>query len=122
MKNQFIIWILCLGLIGGLSAFAKKAPPKNMVIKACQKRKPPVALPHELHAKKAKIPCKQCHHKGKIEQGCSSADCHAGKANAKRPGCAEMSLKKNVFHLSCRGCHKEMKKGPTRCNQCHVKK
>lgn len=122
MNKQLMVWTVCLGLIGGLSAFAEKAPPKDLVIKACQKRKPPVALPHDLHAKKAKIACKTCHHKGKMEQKCSAAECHAGKANSKRSGCAEMSLKKNPFHISCRGCHQKMKKGPNKCQLCHVKK
>ncbi len=74
MKKQLLIWTLSLGLIGGLTASAEKAPPKkkappqNIVLKACQKRKPPVAFPHDVHAKKAKLACKKCHHKGKPDK------------------------------------------------------
>jgi hypothetical protein len=35
---------------------------------------------------------------------------------------AEMSMKTNPLHVTCLGCHKEeAKKGPTKCNECHVK-
>jgi len=121
MRIHLITWTLVLGLTGGISALAAKAPPKEVVIKACQKVKPPVAFPHETHVKKAKIACKTCHHKGEAGQACSAAGCHAGKAEGKRPGCAEMSPSKNPYHIGCVKCHKEKAKGPKACNECHKK-
>jgi hypothetical protein len=120
MRAHLVVWIVVLGLVGGLSVFAAKAPPKQVVIKGCQKTKPPVALPHEAHVKKLKIACKTCHHKPD-SQTCSTAKCHAGKAEGKRPGCAEASLSKNAYHLSCIGCHKKGNKGPKGCGECHKK-
>jgi hypothetical protein len=28
----------------------------------------------------------------------------------------------NTYHLQCKGCHVENKKGPIMCNECHVRK
>ncbi len=121
MRKHLIVWLVALGMIAGASAIAaKKAAPKDVTIKACQKTKPPVAFPHEAHAKKGKIACKTCHHKGD-EKACSSAGCHAGKAEGKRPGCAETSMTKNPYHVQCVNCHKKENKGPKACAQCHKK-
>ncbi len=120
MRVHVLVWIAVLGLVGGVTAIAAKAP-KETVIKACQKTKPPVAFPHQDHVTKNKIKCKTCHHTGKNDVACSSADCHAGKAAGKKPGCAEMSLTKNPFHITCINCHKKENKGPKACAQCHKK-
>jgi hypothetical protein len=119
MRLHILVWTLILGFSGGVVAIAAKAP-KEVVIKACQKAKPPVAFPHAAHVKLAKSDCKVCHHTG-AQKACSSAGCHAGKAEGKRPGCAEMALTKNPFHIRCVGCHKKEKKGPTTCAACHKK-
>ena len=59
---------------------------------------------------------------GDISRGCKNyCKCHAGKRKGKKPGCAEMSMKKNPFHITCAGCHKKLKKGPTKCKACHKK-
>jgi hypothetical protein len=26
-----------------------------------------------------------------------------------------------AYHLNCKGCHQEQKKGPVMCGECHVK-
>jgi DnaJ-class molecular chaperone len=67
----------------------------------------------------------ECHHvikdgKNVWKEGdkvamCSS--CH--KSPTKNEG-KTLSLK-NAFHKNCQGCHKKMKKGPKKCNQCHPK-
>jgi hypothetical protein len=121
VRNHLVVWTIVLGLAAGFSVMAaKKAAPKQIVIKECQKAKPPVAFPHETHTKKAKVACKTCHHKGQ-DQTCGAAKCHAGKAEGKRPGCAEMSPSKNPYHISCIGCHKKQNKGPKGCGDCHKK-
>ncbi|MFH1131582.1 MAG: cytochrome c3 family protein [Pseudomonadota bacterium] len=91
--------------------------PKKVVIKKCGKKLPAVTFPHETHTQKQKFDCKKCHHKGKKATAC--VPCHAGKEKGKTPGCAEMSSKKNPYHILCTTCHKKMKLGPNRCKECH---
>jgi len=110
-----------LGIVAG-GLFAKE-PPKTVVIDKCKKKKSGVSFNHEAHVKKQKLDCKTCHHKAKNpkapDKTCAAAGCHAGKAEGKKPGCAEMSMTKNPFHISCAGCHKKMSKGPKGCKDCH---
>jgi hypothetical protein len=120
MRTHVLCFLLLLGLAFAPAPLSAKDPPKQVMIKACQKSKPPVTMSHEEHTKKAKIECKTCHHKGEGKT-CSEAKCHQGKAEGKRPGCAEMSLTKNPFHISCIGCHKKENKGPKTCAKCHKK-
>lgn len=56
-----------------------------------------VTFPHKQHQP---LGCKKCHEKG------------PGKI-------AEMN--KEWAHKTCKGCHTEMKKGPTGCKDCHKK-
>lgn len=58
-----------------------------------------VTFPHKKHQQMLKD-CKKCHEKtpGKI---------------------AEMG--KEWAHKTCKGCHTELKKGPTACKDCHKK-
>jgi len=46
--------------------------------------------------------------------GCTK--CHAAEAGGKIEG-----LGKDWAHKTCKGCHEEMKKGPTKCGECHKK-
>ncbi len=111
---------LCIVVAAGTLAVAKD-PPKKVTLDKCKKKKSAVEFDHEMHVKKNKIACKKCHHTGK-NVACSTAKCHAGKADGKKPGCAEMSLKKNPYHIRCVGCHKKGlngKKGPRKCKDCH---
>ncbi len=55
--------------------------------------------------------CKTCHHKGLSAGTCK--DCHGVDDAAPSA--------KDAFHKQCKGCHKEMDKGPTKCRECHVK-
>jgi Class III cytochrome C family len=123
MTSRLLSVLIVTFVIGGALMFAAqpeaKAPPDKIVIDGCKKKKPAVHFNHALHAKKGKIKCVSCHHKGKPGSKCSK--CHAGKAKGKKPGCAEMSMKKNPFHINCAGCHKKVKKGPTKCKACHKK-
>lgn len=56
-----------------------------------------VAFPHKKHQELLKD-CKKCHEKGmgKIE-----------------------GFGKDWAHKTCKGCHTDMKKGPTGCKDCH---
>jgi hypothetical protein len=120
MKRAMLWGIMLIALIASVAVLAEEAPP-SVVIKACAKKKPPVTFPHQIHAKKAKIECKTCHHKGDTKTKCSDAKCHAGPGEGKRLGCSEASLKKNVFHVGCISCHKKKAAGPTQCAKCHKK-
>ena len=42
--------------------------------------------------------------------------CHATDAGGKIEG-----FGKDIAHKTCKGCHEEMKKGPTKCGECHKK-
>ncbi|WP_321371429.1 cytochrome c3 family protein [uncultured Desulfuromusa sp.] len=54
--------------------------------------------------------CATCHHTGDYAQ-CKS--CHGIDKNAPKS--------KDAFHNLCKDCHKEMKKGPAKCKECHIK-
>ena len=58
-----------------------------------------VTFPHKKHQELLKS-CKPCHEKapGKIE-----------------------GLDKDWAHKTCKGCHTEKAKGPTKCSECHKK-
>ncbi|MFZ2951064.1 MAG: cytochrome c3 family protein [Desulfuromonadaceae bacterium] len=43
--------------------------------------------------------------------------CHDNAAGGKIAG-----FGKDFAHKTCKGCHTEMKKGPTKCAECHAKK
>jgi hypothetical protein len=58
-----------------------------------------VSFPHKKHQEILKD-CKKCHDKG------------PGKI---------AELGKDWAHKTCKGCHTEMKKGPTNCKDCHKK-
>jgi hypothetical protein len=130
--------VLLLGALGTLLisgavvAGSAKAPPKKMVIDACQKKKPPTPFDHEAHGKLTA--CDTCHHTQKgLKAGSNTevkkcAACHKEPEKADTPKCTEMSSKKNPYHIRCTGCHKEVaKKDPSKkaikkCDTCHPKK
>ena len=89
-----------------------------------KRQRPPAVFEHDNHNETAEIEsCNECHHlyeDGKKleddsseEQLCS--DCHSENSSDNQPG-----LKK-AFHLNCKGCHLEKKKGPIMCGKCHVR-
>ncbi len=58
-----------------------------------------VTFPHKKHQELLKD-CKTCHEKG--------------------PGKIE-GFGKDMAHKTCKGCHTEKGKGPTKCGECHKK-
>ncbi|MCA1905476.1 MAG: cytochrome c family protein [Desulfarculus sp.] len=88
--------------------------------------KSPVEFTHKKHTDEHKVKCDQCHHvfkdkknvwkEGDKVQKC--AECH--KSPKQNEG--EMLSLYNAFHKNCRDCHKEAKKGPQKCDDCHPKK
>ena len=121
---------ISLGLVL-LAAVVFAHYPAKLKIDEAAKKQPPVTFDHAKHGDKLAKNCETCHHtqKGltravaeanKVEiKKCS--ECHLNPAKAGIPSMREMSMTKNPMHIRCMGCHKEQKKGPTVCNQCHVK-
>ena len=70
-----------------------------------------ITFDHAAHQAQFKD-CKTCHHKG-VEAGACKT-CHLKKKT-------DAPKAKDAFHKQCKGCHKKMKKGPTKCKACHVK-
>jgi len=71
-----------------------------------------VTFNHKAHQDMG-ISCNTCHHKDEAgkEQACST--CHTKDSKVKA---------KDAYHNSCKKCHEEGKKGPTKCGDCHKKK
>ena len=117
MLKKVLVAVIALGMTGAVAGLYAAAPPKKVTLDKCKAKKPGVAFDHGAHSKTHKIKCKTCHHTGK-NVSCATAKCHLGKAEGKKPGCAEMSMTKNPYHITCVGCHKKGK-GPKGCKDCH---
>ncbi len=52
----------------------------------------------------------------KTHQALGCTKCHATDKGGKIEG-----FGKDWAHKTCKGCHEEMKKGPTKCADCHKK-
>jgi hypothetical protein len=98
--------------------------PETVVFDKVAAKQPAVSFPHAQHQGVVKS-CDTCHHTNKgLTVG--SADVKACTSCHTEPQGAlgtvkDMSTTKNPLHVSCVGCHKEQAKGPTKCNECHVK-
>ena len=88
-------------------------------------KRPPAIFRHDEHNELAQIEeCNECHHiyengqrledESSEDQRC--VDCHALQDNGNIPG---LTL---AFHTNCKSCHREKKKGPIMCGQCHVRR
>ena len=85
----------------------------------------PAVFLHDTHNENAGIEdCSECHHlydeSGQKLEGESSEDqmcseCHGPNDKGDQPNLMK------AFHLNCKGCHLEQKKGPILCAQCHVR-
>ena len=79
-------------------------------------QRPPAVFKHDEH--------NECHHvydddgnfmedESSEDQSCS--DCHDLEPSGKKPGLMK------AFHRNCKDCHRQQKKGPLMCGQCHVR-
>ena len=83
----------------------------------------PSLFNHDEHNEAAGIEaCNECHHiykdgkrteESSEDQRCS--DCHGKEASGNTPAVMK------AFHINCKGCHTDKKKGPVMCGECHVK-
>jgi hypothetical protein len=88
-----------------------------------QVTRPVAAFNHEAHNEAAGIEeCNVCHHvyddQGNLDPYESSedqrcADCHDLEDAGRQPGLMK------AFHLNCKGCHLQERKGPVMCGECH---
>ncbi len=69
-----------------------------------------VKMHHSSHIE-SDVKCETCHHKSNNDERIKKcAYCHKGLAGAK------------MFHSFCIKCHTDMRKGPARCDECHMEK
>ena len=120
--------VLVLFLFSLIATFAFAHYPGKVKVDVAAKKQPPVIFDHAKHGDTLVKTCDTCHHtnKGLKKEHADTVDvkkcseCHL-EPQGKVPSMREMSLTKNPMHIRCVGCHKEQKKGPTVCNQCHKK-
>lgn len=116
-----------LGIVALLIAVAPIAAeaPESTTIDDCVSKKSAVEFPHAAHFEVTE--CSTCHHtqegltadSGEAVKPCG--ECHTSPEAAETPDCSQMSLKKNPYHITCVGCHKEQGAGPAKCDECHPK-
>ena len=112
-----------IALFGALASLASM--PEHISIDDCVNKKSATEFPHTAHFEH--MECSACHHTQEnlsidsVDPAKPCSDCHNEPEKAGTPGCSQMSLKKNPFHINCVSCHKERAEGPTKCNDCHPK-
>lgn len=89
-------------------------------------QRPAVRFEHEQHNEDAGLfECNRCHHvydeQGRLLEDESSedmycSDCHGARPSGRRPSLTA------AFHLNCKGCHLQERRGPVMCGECHVRR
>lgn len=124
-KTLYLLGVAAFALLAGIALAAPHHGPDEVVIDAAAAKRTAVPFPHLDHTKNVES-CDTCHH---TNEGLTAADdtgvescssCHLDP-EGEVPGMREMSMKKNPFHMLCMDCHKEEGKGPTKCDDCHIK-
>lgn len=125
MKKTLLITLMITALLGVFTASmvaAADAPADGLEMKyPGEKAKyAPIKFNHSTHAAQK---CEDCHHKMGESDDMKCTSCHADTSKAAKK---EPTGYYSAFHAktgpSCLGCHKSMKKGPKKCNDCHTKK
>jgi hypothetical protein len=121
-----VVWALVvLGTLCVVNAWSQEAMRAVSTEAFSKPQRPAAVFPHDAHNEKAGIDaCNQCHHVyegGKLVEDESSedrrcSDCHDAGDAGRQPGLMK------AFHLNCKGCHQEQKKGPVMCGECHVRR
>ena len=125
-KKVFLVFIFStLGLIFLISGHSQEDMRYVSADPFVKPRRPPAVFQHDEHNELAGIEeCYVCHHvydeNGKRVEDESSEDqscseCHELARSGHKPALMK------AFHTNCKGCHKEQKKGPLMCGQCHVR-
>ncbi|MCJ7500323.1 cytochrome C [bacterium] len=121
MKRKTVIILTLFAIVFGsmaLVAIANGGAPDVITIDKAQATKAPVVFPHKAHSDVND--CVVCHHTATGKDDAKSCfECHGKDPKANDPSVS--SAKENPFHIRCKGCHNEQKKGPTKCGECHKK-
>ena len=111
MKKFTILFVVVLAAV--FAASTVLAAPEKVEFAGGTKGK--VAFSHKAHADKIGK-CAECHHKDAAGKEAKCSSCHLkGKGEGKK---VEL---KEAMHKNCKDCHKAGKKGPEKCEGCHVK-
>lgn len=125
-KTLTVLGAIAFLMVAMVAIAAPHHGPDEVVIDAAAAKQAPVKFPHAKHATELVKSCDTCHHTNpgltaatdKDVKACSS--CHM-EPQGEIGTMAEMSMKTNPLHVTCINCHKEEAKGPSKCNECHVK-
>jgi hypothetical protein len=119
---------LWMGMFSALMLAAAHSQENMVFVKSdafTSHQRPNAVFRHDSHNEKAAIEnCGECHHvyeDGKLAEDETSedkrcSDCHGLEDSGRQPGLMK------AFHLNCKGCHQEKKKGPVMCGECHVRR
>jgi len=87
--------------------------------------RPQVAFEHDAHNEKAELEdCVACHHSRNddgtqnTEDSSEGETCESCHAVERTDGGTPLM---RAYHQQCINCHKEQKKGPVACGECHAK-
>jgi hypothetical protein len=125
--SSTLTWAHALTSTAG-AMFQVKAPDAITLNKG--KKPAGVEFKHKEHVARTEKGkgCVECHHtstnaKLKAEKPPKCNSCHMAKGNAKNPKVKGKEMwSQEAFHNNCQTCHKQQKKGPTKCTECHTKK
>ncbi len=127
MKKSLLIALMITALLGTFvvsMVSAADAPADGLEMKyPGEKTKyAPMKFDHSKHVEG--IECATCHHKMAENPDMKCTSCHAdtSKEAKKTPEGHYKAFHSSKAEASCLGCHKKMKKGPKKCNDCHTKK
>jgi len=108
----FIVFLLLLVSLFVIGASCVKSSTDIPEVFVMENSKGVVTFNHKQHSEAFEHDCGVCHHTGVKNQTCSN--CHKEKKT-------EILSSKNAYHKTCKGCHKIMEQGPTKCGECHEK-
>lgn len=125
-KGSFILLVILSGFLQFIVTASSQEDMQFVNSDAFDNpQRPPSVFKHDGHNELAQIEaCNECHHayddngnlledESSEDQSCS--ECHELEASGKKPGLMK------AFHMNCKECHKQKKKGPVMCGQCHVR-
>ena len=133
MKKALVLLALvaALGLVICAGPVVAADPPDEISIynEAVfgKMKKGPVAFHHAKHSGEYGAKCTDCHHSGDYDGTTNNwnegdavlkcSECH------KKDKVGKVDKLQNAFHKNCKGCHKDLGKGPEKkCNECHAEK
>lgn len=118
-------FVFSLAIAGGVTTASADNGPADMVLQTGNAKKP-ANFPHAKHQENLK--CADCHHtktadgkRGPYAEG-AQAKCVTCHNETDMPDNKKLNNFKGVGHAQCKGCHKDMAKGPSKCTGCHPKK